>query len=237
MTTSRAASDRRHRFGATRSGVVAILLVAVIGCASQTEQDLKSALREYVGDSPSTSERVRSAPPTPPTTAPRETTTSSPTSTTTSTTAVSRIGDGRTISRETADQVDRCLAGWQTLRVGAESSGRLDRDEFERTSTACDEAVHMLSLDRSDEVITTGPTEQLNALLLQLRLQWMTPTMEFARRCPAGSDTSCALGAEDLGGSFDFLVITGPSALVPAAFLDEVDEPLDASRIPGLKVG
>lgn len=233
MTTSSTASVHRNRSGARRSGIVLVVFVASIGCASQTEQDLKNALRGYVGDSTTTSESVMSAPPPPPTTTRRETTTTSATVTTRS---VPRIGDGLTISRRTADQADRCLAGWYTMRDGVESSGRLERDEFERVSTECDEAVHLLSLDRSHEVLTTGPTEQLNALLLQLRLQWMTPRSEFATQCPSGPSTRCSLGAQDLGGSFDFLVISGPSAIIPGTFLDEVDQPLDVSQIPGLEV-
>ena len=235
-TTPMTATIRPNRHAVRRSSLAAVVLVATIGCASQTDRELTDALRQYVGDSTTTSESVQSAPPPSVTMAPRETTTSSTSTTSTTTTTVPHIGDGHTISRETADQADRCFAGWQTLRVRVESSGRLDRDEFRRIADDCDEAVRLLGLDRSDEAITTGPTEQLHALLLQLRLQWMMPAEELDRSCPSRPSTPCSLGVEAFGGSFDFLVISGPSTVLPSAFLDDVDAPLDVSRIQGLMV-
>lgn len=157
-------------------------------------------------------------------------------STVTTTTTAPRIGDGRTISPETAQQADQCLDGWQSMRSTAAATGRLERDEFERTEAACDRAIELLGLDRADEATSAGPTAQLNFLLLLLRLQWIGTGVQFATVCPADPGAPCALTADDLGGSFDFLVIAEPSPIVPDAFVGELDRRLDVSAIAGLRV-
>lgn len=236
MVTASSSQGRWSRRASAVPAAVALVVALLAGCTTTTERDLTSALREYVGDSTTTSTSSPTA--TSSAAAARQTPASSTTTTTTTTTTTvaPEVGDGRTISRATARQTDRCLAGWYAMRTSVESTGELARDDFESSVQDCDRAIELLDRDRHGETDSVGPTAQLSLVLLVMRLQWLDPGMWFDDRCPPDSGTPCVLTADDLDG-FGFLEITGPDTIVPEVFVGQPDRPLGVADIPGLRIG